>query len=184
MTTPDQPIDDTSAIRIILDTLKKLPEDERAGVLRYVMEKLGLATTTPAAPAPGNPMPAAGGTGGGLSPNIRTFIETKAPSSDVQFATAVAYFNAFEAPQAARRAEITGDDLTEAARQANWQRLNSPSQTLRNATALGYVDKGSMRGAFRINTVGENLVAMAMPPTAAAAVTAPRRRLKKSAKPK
>jgi hypothetical protein len=178
MNAPVQPIDDAEAIRTILDTLKRLPADERAGVLRYVQEKLAIAVPTPGTAAP-EPHPGAGG----ARSNIRSFVETKKPSSDVQFAAAVAYFHAFEAPQGARKPEIVGDDLTEAARQANWERLKKPIQTLHNATKLGYFDKGSARGAFKINTVGENLVAMAMPPTAAV-TAAPRRRGKKSAKPK
>lgn len=43
------------------------------------------------------------------------------------------------------------------------------------ATRLGYLDKGSARGTFRVNTVGENLVAMAMPDSSAAD-TPPRKR--------
>jgi len=179
MTAPAQPIDDAEAIRIILETLKKLAADERAGVLRYVQEKLGIA----AAPTPPISLDPRPGGGGGARLDIRSFIETKKPSNDVQFATAVAYFYAFEAPPGDRKPEIVGDDLTEATRLANRARLATPYKTLHNANQLGYLDKGSARGAFKINTVGENLVAMALPLTAATG-SKPRRRPKKSAKPK
>jgi len=48
----------------------------------------------------------------------------------------------------------------------------------------GYLDKGKGRGTFRINTVGENLVTMAMPEaTSGAPDRATRAPKKKAAKP-
>jgi len=35
--------------------------------------------------------------------------------------------------------------------------------TLNNAHNTGYLDRGSARGFFKLNTVGENLVAMTLP---------------------
>src|ERR1700690_905625 len=113
MNDPAQPIDDAAAIRIILETLRKLPADERAGVMKYVQEKLGVVV---AAPAPN----ADSGHGGAAKIDIRSFVETKKPNNDVQFATTVAYFHAFEAPQGARKPEVGAADLTEATRLANW----------------------------------------------------------------
>jgi hypothetical protein len=177
MNNPGQPIDDAEAIRTLLETLRKLPADERAGVLKYVQEKLGVAVTVPNPPGPG------GGGGPSGRSDMRTFVETKKPNNDVQFAATVAYFHAFETPPVARKTEITATDLTDATRLANWPRLKKSLQTLHNANKLGYLDKGSTRGAFKINTVGENLVAMALP-TAAGAAPPPRKRNKKTAKPK
>jgi hypothetical protein len=47
--------------------------------------------------------------------------------------------------------------------------LANPTQTLRNAKTLGYLD-GTSPGEFGINSVGENLVAMTLPGNSEAAV--------------
>lgn len=125
MTDAAHPIDDLEAIRIILETLRKLPAEDHARVLRYVHEKLGVAA----------PASHGGGAGSGAAvssaaatakPDIRTFIETKKPNNDVQFAAAVAYFYAFEALPADRKPEINKDDLQEATRMAHRDRLACP----------------------------------------------------------
>jgi hypothetical protein len=95
---------------------------------------------------------------------MKTFVATKAPKSDVQFAATVAYYYRFEAPAASRRETIDGDTLQEAARLAGRSRLGNPRATLSNAKTLGYLD-GNAPGEFSINSVGENLVAMTLPGT-------------------
>ena len=95
-------------------------------------------------------------------------MTTKSPKSDQQFAAAVAYFYRFEAPPDQRRDSIDSDALQEAARLVGRKRLGKPLATLNNAKAAGYLDSGS-RGEFSINSVGENLVAMALPTGGAAA---------------
>jgi hypothetical protein len=175
------PVDELESIRQILEILSRLSADERARVLRYVHEKLGVVAPTTAMSAPQSALGQSASPG--AKPNIRTFLEAKKPTTDVQFAAAVAYFNAFELPEEIRKAEIVGNDLQDAARLANRERLTKPIDTLHNANKLGYLDKGSARGAFKINTVGENLVAMALPATGEAAPKS-RRRTKKPAKPK
>jgi hypothetical protein len=97
--------------------------------------------------------------------DISAFLQEKRPSSDNQFAAAVAYYFAFEAPANERKSEITASDLQQAARLSGRERLKRPIYTLHNASKRGYLDKARARGSFRINTVGENLVAMAMPGT-------------------
>lgn len=95
--------------------------------------------------------------------NIKSFIAEKAPSSDNQFAAAVAYYYRFEAPEAARKEAITADDLQEACRLAGRTRVAKPAQTLINAHNGGLLDKAAERGSYAISTVGENLVPMALP---------------------
>src|SRR5439155_18938021 len=102
-------------------------------------------------------------TSSGATTDIKTFIATKKPSKDVQFAAAVAYYYRFEAAPAERKDSIDKDDLQEAARKAGRERFANPLQTLRNAHTLGLLDKGSEKWTFTINSVGENLVAMTLP---------------------
>ncbi len=87
----------------------------------------------------------------------------KKPRNDVQYAAAVAYFYRFEAPQAERKDAINKDDLQEATRKSGRDRFSNPLNTLGNAHKLGLLDKGSEKGTFTINSVGENLVAMTLP---------------------
>jgi hypothetical protein len=81
----------------------------------------------------------------------------------MQFAATVAYYFAFEAPTEERKESITADDLQDACRQVGRHRLSSPIKTLLNAHASGLLDKAGERGAYKINTVGENLVAVTLP---------------------
>jgi hypothetical protein len=169
MTDPTKTIDDVDAIRSILETLGKLPSEDQRRVLSYVQDKLGVVPSTAKA-VHTDEVP----TVASSKPDIRSFIQTKNPTNDVQFAAAVAYFYAFEAPTGAGKPEINASDLQDATRMANRPRLTEPRNTLNNANRLGYLDRGTSRGMFRINTVGENLVAMALPATNA--VAAPSRK--------
>ena len=153
-----QPADEFDAVRIVVEVLKNLKPDEQARVIRWAQEKLGV-------PAPSQPAalgrPDAPHRQGGS--DIAAFIQQKKPANDVQFAAVVAYYYAFEAPEANRKPEVSAADLKEATRLANTERLAKPITTLHNAVNRGYLDKGSERGTFKVNTVGENLVAMSLP---------------------
>jgi hypothetical protein len=168
------------------------PEQER--IIRWVTESLGLAatpavTSTHAAVAltPAMPPPAAVGgphiaTAGARSKDIKLFTDEKKPKSDMQFAAVVAYYYAFEAPEVKRKAMITADDLQEASRLAGRKRFDTPTVPLNNAIRQGYLDRVG-RGEFKLNAVGENLVAMALPGTGGDANnTKPRRQKRKQKK--
>jgi hypothetical protein len=90
-------------------------------------------------------------------------MSSKNPGSDVQFATAVAYYHKFEAPPGQRKNAINSDDLQEACRTTGRTRLSNPNKTLTNALSRGYLDRSGERGTFAINTVGENLIVVALP---------------------
>ncbi len=161
--------DDFDIGKAIFDQLKDLPSERQQRVLRWVAEGLGVTQAAIAAqPAQiagvQNPLhtPHAGQPGATSGTDIKTFIATKAPKSDQQFAAAVAYYYRFEAPPAERRESIDGDLLQEATRLAGRSRLSSPRATLNNAKGAGYLDS-TTPGVFTINSVGENLVAMTLP---------------------
>jgi hypothetical protein len=161
-----QQLDDLEAVRKVIDALTEFDTGDRERVLRWAREKLGLAAEAPpgragsagtvvvSAPVPLAPI--RGGT------DIKSFIESKSPGSDTQFAAAVAFFYRFEAPEHLRKESITKDDLQEACRLVERSRFHRPSQTLVNAHTQGLLDRGD-RGAYSISTVGENLVAVALP---------------------
>ncbi len=149
--------DDLEAVRILVATLEPFEKTDQERIIRWAREKLGLSIKTGENP-PSAP-PGGSSTGG---KDLRTFVAEKSPTSDNQFAATVAYYYRFEASKAEQRETITKKDLQDACRLAGRQRLRDPDQTLRNAQNVGLLDKAGT-GAFSINSVGENLVAMTLP---------------------
>lgn len=157
-------------IKAIL-TGREVAEQER--IIRWVGESLGLSLhlrhkathTHPEETGPesagdvdetSTDLPAAAG----RPKDIRSFVQEKQPKSDVQFAAAVAYYHRFIA--VSRKDAITTEDLQEGARHSSRAVFKTPSVTLNNAVQQGYLDRGA-RGEYRLNAVGENLIAMTLP---------------------
>jgi hypothetical protein len=151
--------------RSIVDQLKGLGPDDQRQVIKWACEKLGIDSPLgPASVAPHSthapataavhPHTQATGT------NIKSFVEEKNPLSDMNFATVVAFFHRFMAPE--KKEAIGAEDLQEATRLVGRPRLQNPAQTMINASASGLLDKVG-RGQYRVNTVGENLVALVLP---------------------
>ena len=172
MTTPESDFD---AAKAVADLLKGMDKERQQRILRWVAESLSL--DFPAAPSPDwqtrggnaeNKDQAQHSAHGqvhhrqGPSSDIKSFVDSKQPKSDVQFAAVVAYFYRFEASVENRHNSINATILQEAARLAGRRRPPSALKALNNAKGLGYLDSAE-RGQFQINSVGENLVAMTLP---------------------
>lgn len=188
--------DDFEAVRIVVQTLEPFDSKDRERIIRWAKEKLGMpidAQPGIAAPVPFHAPAEAKGTTqvhatiqrARQGKDIKTFVSEKAPSSDRQLAATVAYYYAFEAPENERKDSIDKDDLIEACRKVGSRRRPTvPGQTLRNAAHAGYLDR-TERGKYRLNTVGENLVAMVLPEGGtAAAGQATKKPAKRKATPK
>ena len=156
------------AAKMIVEALQGLDKQLQARALRFASESLGLQPFSPTlsigtaaqqsislATGPSN-IPLS------KSMDIRQFVEAKVPKSDQQFAAVVAYYYHFEAPDVERKEFINAKLLQEATRLAGRSRLRNPIKTLHNAKNSGYLDS-SGGGNFKISTVGENLVAIALP---------------------
>lgn len=159
-----KPTDDLEAVRILIDTLESFTPDDRDRIIRWAREKLGMPSapeghTSSRLPSPGLSFD---GPARGVK-DIKTFLTEKSPHSDRQLAAAVAYFYAFEASGADRKDSIGSQDLIEACRRAGRRRPTNAGQTLRNAAHAGYLDKAAASGHYKLNAVGENLVAMVLP---------------------
>lgn len=159
--------DDFEAVRTLVATLSGFDAKDQERIIRWAREKLGLAissesdavhekTSTSGIPTGSTEKQSSG------ARDIKSFVAEKSPASVIQFTATVAYYYRFEAPPAERKETITPDDLQEACRKAGRDRLSNPHQTLINAHNAGLLDKAE-RGSYRINTVGENLVAMTLP---------------------
>lgn len=150
--------DDLETIRIILDALKPFDAKECERIIRWVCEKLEVGVS---AYTPTNVIPTATPIRESVK-DIKSFVAKKKPKNDKQFCAVVAYFYQFEALEKERKDYITQKDLTEATRKADWERLKRPDQTLVNAYQSGFFDKLGV-GKYKLNSVGENLVAMVLP---------------------
>lgn len=155
-TTPDE----FDAVRTIVNTLEAFGPDDQNRILRWAAEKLGLSQTQRSvaptiAPATLGPQPESP-----RATDIKSFVALKKPKNDSQFAAVVAYYYRFESPE--KKESITQADLLDACRKTNYKRPPAPNQTLRNALNAGLLDKAE-RGAFSVNSVGENLVAVTLP---------------------
>lgn len=171
--------DDLEAVRSLADTLQPFSNDDRERIIRWAREKLGMISgplsvaraVAPAEPAEGAVVPAETAVGG---TDIKSFVTQKSPKSDVHFAATVAYYHQFIAPTGQRKESITKEDLVEACRQVPRKRPTRPAQVLVNAYHDGVLDRGGT-GHYRLNSVGENLVAMALPGTVESAKGAKRK---------
>lgn len=156
------------AAKAIVGALSDLDKPTQELAIKFAAETLGLKVpatgTAPKSVASQHAVEQHPPSGGGPthSTDIKQFTAAKSPRSDQQFAAVVAYFYRFEAPEDQRRETIDSAALVEAARLAGRRRPAKAIFTLNNAKNAGYLDRvGS--GDFRINSVGENLVAMALP---------------------
>jgi hypothetical protein len=173
--------DDLEAVRKVIEALTPFNKDDQERIVRWAREKLGLSpsfesTSTHTQPTASRQTGSSVSSGG--SPiTLRDFVEQKQPKADVHFVAVVAYYYQFEAREPERKTSITATDLQEACRLAKRNRFQNPIVPLLNAFKVGYLDKVE-RGSYRLNSVGENLVAMALP--GGAAVEKKNRRHKKS----
>ncbi|MBU1202717.1 hypothetical protein KKH39_01600 [Patescibacteria group bacterium] len=172
----DQKKDSYDVLREIVNLIQTLPEDEQLQTMRWACEKLNInipGITQEIKPDILNNITQNASTQHTTSRDIKTFIDGKKPSSDNHFAAAVAYYYQFEASE--KKDTISMNDLIEATRLVGRTRIKRPDQTLVNATKAGYLDNIS-RGAYRLNSVGENLVAMVLPNTESTATTSKKRK--------
>ena len=162
--------DDLNAVRSIVKALEPFKPEEQERIIRWAREKVGLSTSA-SLKQPPNPASVLGQTPIPKSNiTIKDFLSLKQPKSDNQLAATVAYYYRFEAPESERKQAITKEDLLNACRLADWQRPNHPAQVLINSQGAGLLDKGTEKGSYSINSVGENLVAVALPSNAKAVI--------------
>lgn len=172
--------DDFEAVRLVIAAIEPFDLKERERIIRWATEKLGMATSPAAtsgtaglglAAQPGAPLSA----GPAVLKDIKSFVLQKNPRSDNQLAAVVAYFHHFEAPPSERKESIGKEDLIDACRKSDRKRPKRPEQVLVNTYHAGLLDKAGTAGQYRLNSVGENLVAMVLPEQRASSTSAPRK---------
>src|SRR5580692_11181689 len=95
--------DDFEAVRNIVAALAPFKKDDQERIIRWAREKTGLTiapadtgrSESPAAPVLATTAAPKGGVAAPQqsSANIKQFVESKAPQSDLHFAAVVAYFH-------------------------------------------------------------------------------------------
>lgn len=173
------------AAKEIVEALQGMDKTSQTLAMRFAAETLGLQPASASHTSVATILPAPAGAsqpaGTPHSMDIKQFTAAKAPKSDQQFSAVVAYFYRFEAPEAQRRETIDSEFLLEAARLAGRKRPTNARFTLNNAKNAGYLDIATA-GKYRINSVGENLVAMALPGNTSESSTTGSSKRKKPAK--
>lgn len=167
-----KPNDDFEATKILVETLAPFESSDQQRIIRWACEKLGINAPNALVSAYAIPAvqqadqllqaPVVSSSPSGQV-DIKSFVNSKNPTSDMQFAAVIAYYFAFEAPDAQRKSHIGSADLQDSCRLLGRERLKDPGQTLRNTCFNGLLDKAEEKGTFKINTVGENLVAVTLP---------------------
>lgn len=156
--------DEFDILRNIVEQLKPLQGEDQERILKWACEKLGIKMPSISVIPTINQVTPITATLpsqiGSASVNIKSFVEDKNPQSDLHFAVVVTYFYRFVSTE--KKEAITSEDLQEATRLAGRARLKKPSKTLSNAVFAGLLDSAG-RGLWKINTVGENLVAIVLP---------------------
>lgn len=181
-----KPADDLEAIRLVIQALEPFDSKDRERIIRWAAEKLGMsaapALTPPGTPAatvppaaPQRPAGAPPAPAGSVPKDIRSFVMAKNPKSDNQMAAVVAYFYHFDAPPAERKDSIGKEELIDACRKSDRKRPARPEQVLVNTYHAGLLDKAGSAGQYRLNSVGENLVAMVLPEQSTSGKPLPRK---------
>ena len=171
--------DEFEAARRVVDVLEPFDNSERERIMRWSRDKLGMLSGSSASVSVLQQSPsgsASAGTSASATSqlDIRSFIQQKNPRTDTQLAAAVAYFHRFVAADSDRKDAVGKADLLNACRLTERARPRRPDQTLVNAFSAGYFDKAG-RGLYKLNSVGENLVAVALPGAPANSDAAPTR---------
>ncbi|MFH1193700.1 MAG: hypothetical protein V1661_01755, partial [bacterium] len=150
--------------------LEKFNDEEKNRIVRWAFEKLGAKQITEAGTQKVGPHngdiirePENKLNTSEKKIDIKSFVNDKKPANDAQFVAVIAYYYRFEAPEESKKDFIISGDLNEAARLTDWNRFKKPAGTLNNVYGRsGYLDKVEY-GKYKLNTVGENLVAMVLP---------------------
>jgi len=161
---------EVSAIHTVLAALDPLSTDARERVIAFVFHRLGVTWSgVPLSGASGRsrPDPSAGSlpisrTSEPRPSDIRSLREQKSPRSAIEMTTLVAYYLENLAPLGERKSEFSGADLVRYFKQAGFPLPKSSVMTLVHTKNAGYID-GAGRGLYRLNPVGHNLVAHALP---------------------
>jgi hypothetical protein len=152
---------DVDAVKAIVTALEPLDRPARDRVLSAVLALLGSAPVVAPAGAPTVEVSPAEATPARVT-DIRTLREEKQPRSANEMAALAAYYLANLAPPSDKSETVGSADMERLFKQGGYPLPKKLNMLLPNATAAGYFDQAG-RARYRLNPVGHNLVAHALP---------------------
>lgn len=156
-------LDDLLAVKNITEILKPFEQNDRDRIVRWVFEKLGqIYFGEDVRKKQQDVIPANSQIIQSTATDIKSFVASKNPQSDNHLVAVIAYYNRFIAPETTRKEAIDKEDIANACRMAGVEIPTHMPQVLVNSFRAGLLDKIDT-GVYKINTVGENLVAMTLP---------------------
>lgn len=173
--------DEIEAIKTVLTALEPLSPEVRSTVLDYVVKRLGVPQVSTGAAAVVDPVtlqdPLTASSNAQIT-HIKQLKEIKKPRSNNEMAAVVAFYLAHHAPQNERKTTINRQDIETYFRIGEYPLPEQPQFALANAKNAGYFEMVG-GGEYKLNPVGDNLVAHSLPRG-----TGKKRKKKKSAKKK
>lgn len=158
------------AIDQITAALEQLDESTRVTAIQAACSHLGLvaphaaATVTQQSPLPAAPLGHAHPERSGKKVDIRSLKEEKQPNSAKQMACVVAYYLQELAPADEKKDTVSTKDIEKYFKQAGFKLPTKVEQVLVDAKRSGYFES-AVRGEYKLNAVGYNLVAHTLPST-------------------
>lgn len=156
------------AIDEVVQAIEALDESSRLTAVKAACEHLNIPLGLPATHAPTppgqTPPPTPESPPAPAIIDIRSLKESKSPRNAVEMACVVAYYLENHAPENERRSEMLRTDVEKYFKQADFPLPRVPGQVLLDAKAAGYFDS-AVRGKYKLNPVGHNLVAHTLPRT-------------------
>jgi len=151
------------AIDQIVKALTALDESSRAIAVDAACSHLGVKSSAPApAKSPVSLVPASASGAPPRQKDVRTLKENKAPGSAIEMAAVIAFYLQELAPEDQRKPTVTSDDMDKYFKQAGFPLPKYLKDLLPSARRAGYFDQAGY-GSYRLNPVGYNLVAHALP---------------------
>ena len=183
------------AMNDIIAALDGLEDGARARVVKYVLERLGIANNQLAPQQnifPASPQSKASATSPAASHpspafiDIRMLKEQKQPKSAIQMAVLVAYYLQEVVSIADRKEAIDTGDIEKYFKQAPYKLpagKNGSADVLNNAKKAGYFE-ATGRGTYKLNPVGYNLIAHGLPENSTTSSYGKKKATKKSSSKK
>lgn len=145
---------ETDVMNTCHEALSSLPQDEQARVLRWLSEKLALTSSlpTPAVPSP----PPVGAVQSGITPSetVEQFMVGKAPKTDVERVTCLAYY----LTKHLSTERFKTKDVTRLNGEAHLPKLSNPALAVGNATSLSHYLTSVGSGMKAITPLGKSVV--------------------------
>jgi hypothetical protein len=145
---------ETEVMNTCHEALSSLPQDEQARVLRWLSEKLTLTLPLPMPTVPSPPPEGVIQSGITTSETVEQFMVEKAPKTDVERVTCLAYY----LTKHLSIERFKTKDITKLNGEAHLPKLSNPALAVGNATSLSHYLTSVGSGMKAITPLGKSVV--------------------------